>query len=153
MKHSHRTRTVGKKPAAMPKFWRPLLSQSQRIELEILHTQHLDAIATGSANEETLWQWTASIFTWSKAAELRDVGVPEMTEQLDLATRVLERYRRTGRVAFTGLDYQLAKAGVMVMAELGATTKQYVAEQAAAWSEAKINSLAAECGFHFQEIS
>lgn len=130
--------------ARMPRAFRPRLDASQRRDLGLCHIEALDSIVRGEANEQTLWDWVGSVLTWSKTAELLSTGVEEMTLQLDLATRLINRYRATGRIGFTGPDLQLAKVGVMVMDELATITDQPTASQAADWSEAMLAKLSAQ---------
>jgi len=124
---------------------RPKLSRDQLLDLGLCHAFNLDAIARGEAKESMLWDWTGSVFTWSKVAELLQIGVQEMCEQLELAERLVMRYGRTGRVAFDGPDYQLAKVGLEVMDQLAQLVDRPTAVVAADWSEIKINEMAAEC--------
>lgn len=65
-----------------------------------------------------------------------------MLRQLELGTRLAERYRATGRVGLTGPDYQLAKDGAHVMDELAAVVDRHTAIIAADWSEQRVNALA-----------
>ena len=122
-----------------PRGLRPKLGSDQLRDLAICHLQHLDAIACGDATVDTLWQVMAAALTWSKVAELLGAGVPEITEQLQLCTSLVERFERTGRVAFNGPEYQRAKAGVDVMDALAEATDRHTAVIAAEWSEARVN--------------
>lgn len=140
-KHTRRRATVPMPPRGL----RPKLTSSQVEAIGMAHIVNLDAIAKGQADESVLWQWVGGLFTWSRTAELLDVGVPEIEPQLELATSVIERYGRTGRVLFTGPEYQLAKFGVLVMDELASLVDQVTANAAADWSEAKVAALSATC--------
>lgn len=124
---------------------RPKLDHSQLVDLGLAHTANLDAIARGEADEAMLWDVAAAVLTWSKVADLLQAGVPEMTLQLELSARLVERFGRTGRVAFDGPDYQLAKEGLQVMDQLAELVDSPTAIAAAEWSEAKVNELAAAC--------
>ncbi len=64
-----------------------------------------------------------------------------MVEQMGLAARLVNRYRDTGRVLFTGPDYQLAKAGVVIMDDLAEAVDQPTAIVAANWGEAMLNTM------------
>lgn len=123
---------------------RPKLDRAQLVDTGLVHAATLDAIATGEATASVLRDYVANVLTWSKAAELLECGAPEMIEQLDLATRLVERFGRTGRVAFTGPDYQLAKDGLQVMDQLALLVDRPTAISAAGWSEARINEMAAK---------
>jgi hypothetical protein len=91
-----------------------------------------------------LWSFAGGVFTWSRVAELLQAGEPEMLEQLQVCERLIERYHRTGRVAFDGPDYQAAKRGVDVMDQLAELADRPTAIAAAEWSEAKVNQLCAQ---------
>jgi hypothetical protein len=127
----------------MPRWLRPRLASDQLRDLELVHLVNLDAIARGDADEQTLWQVVGGVFTWSRVADLLRLGSDDMRAQLELATRLVERYGRTGRIVFTGPEYQLAKRGVDVMDELARRVDRPTAVAAAEWSEARVNALSA----------
>ncbi len=122
---------------------RPRLDRDQVTTLGIAHTTNHDLIRTGQAGEEVLWQWVGGMLTWYRVAVLLGLGEPEMRSQLELADTVLQRYSRTGRVGFSGLELQLAADGVTVMDQLAAAVDQANAIKAADWAEALVDSLAA----------
>lgn len=124
--------------AALPRWLRPKLSRDQILDLALAHTVNLDTIARGEADEELLWQHVGGILVWSEVARRLAMGLPEMQAQLELADRLIARWRRTGRVAFDGPDYQLAKKGVLVMDELAAIVDQPTASAACDWSEREL---------------
>ncbi len=129
--------------ARMPKALRPRMTERDRVKLGLLHVQTLDAIAKGQANSQILWDWIETTLTWVKVAELLRVGVPEMLQQFDLVIRVTERFLDTGRVLFSGPDYQLAKDGVQVMDELAKETDLANFALAGAWADRKAAALKA----------
>jgi hypothetical protein len=124
-----------------PRGLRHKLSRDQVIDLGLAHVVNLDAIARGVATEAVLWQWIGGLFTWSRAAELLDLGADEMTAQLELSVAVVERFWRTGRAVFTGPEYQLAKRGVEVMDALAEQVDLATAILAARWGELRVNAL------------
>lgn len=128
--------------ARLPRGLRPKLDDDQWRDLATLHTQHVDDIATGRGDEDTLWQLVGSVLTWSKVAELLRTGEDEMRAQLAMVTTMVERFGRTGRVGFSGVEYQLAKRGLQVMDELAAVVDRPTAIAATEWSEAEVNRLA-----------
>lgn len=143
----HQTRTFGRgrlKPKQLPKWLRPKLDDAQVRDLGMAHIQNLDAIAKGQADNDTLWQWVGGTLTWLRVAELMETGEVEMLQQVRLVTEVIDRYRRTGRIAFTGPEYQLAKTGCDVMDALASIAPRHIAEEAADWSEALTNQWEAE---------
>ena len=128
-----------------PKGLRPKLQPDQVSDLALVHNANLDAVAKGTADETTLWHLVEAALTWSKVAELIEAGEPEMRVQLELASTLVERYGRTGRVLFTGTEYQVAKEGVQVMDQLAEMTDKPSAVIAAEWSERKRDELQAAC--------
>jgi len=145
MKRKHKPVSQAELLARMPRAFRPKLDRGQLLNLGLAHIVNLDSIARGEAGEDTLWQWVGGTLTWCKVAEALGVEVEAMNQQLQLATRLVERYGRTGRVVFTGEDYQLAKEGVGVMDLLAEKVDRPTAVMAADWSEAKVNELSAAC--------
>ena len=132
------------RPALPPPGLRPKLRRDQLRDLSLCHLETLDAIAKGDAKSATLWDFAGAALTWSKAAELMQIGEAEMTAQLELALSLIERYRRTGRVAFTGPEYQAAKDGVAVMDELARIVDHQRAVIAAEWSERRLQAIEAQ---------
>jgi hypothetical protein len=128
-----------------PRGLRPKLSRPQVKDLGLCHLTNLDVIAKGEATEDTLWQVAGGALTWSRVAELLQAGEPEMREQLELVARLVDRYGRTGRVLFTGTEYQLAKDGVGVMDQLAEIVDLPTAVIAAEWSEQRVNEMAEAC--------
>lgn len=129
--------------ARMPRPFRPKLDALQQRDLAMCHLINLDAIATGAAEPAILWDWVGSVLVWHRAAELMGLGVAEMAPQLEVATRLVERFARTGQVRFDGPDYQLAKIGLQVMDEIARQVDQPTAIAATEWSEVEVNRLAA----------
>lgn len=144
-KHTRRRVVIPMPPPGL----RPKLAPDQVRDLGLAHWQNLDALAKGQGTEQLLWQIVGSVFTWSRVADLLyarnpsyEPAVNEMRAQLELATRLVERYGATGRVGLTGADYQLAKRGALVMDKLAEVVDRPTAVIAAEWSEARVNSLA-----------
>lgn len=136
-KRCHRRVVVPMPPRAL----RPKLATDQVLSLGIAHMQNLDDIAGGRGTEETMWHIVEAAFTWSYVADKLQAGVPEMAAQLELATRVVERYGRTGKVGFSGVEYQVAKLGVEVMDQLAELVDLPTAVAATHWSEAQVDTL------------
>lgn len=131
-------------PALPPKGLRrppdPLWPET-RSALAIAHMQNLDLISRGTASQDEVWHLVEQALTWSRVAQLLGQGEPEMTEQVTVATQVVQRYQRTGRVGFSGLEYSAAKRGIDVMDELARLVDQPTASQAVAWSEGQVARL------------
>ena len=132
------------RPALPPPGLRPKLHRDQLRDLALCHLEALDSIARGDATSATLWDFAGAALTWSKAAELMRIGEAEMTAQLELALSLIERYKRTGRVAFSGPEYQMAKAGVAIMDELAEIVDHPRAVIAAEWSERRLQAIEAQ---------
>ena len=128
----------------MPRAFRPKLSRNQVLDLGLCHVVNLDDIATGKGSYQTLWDWVSSVLTWHHAAQAMQLGVDELDVQLQVCLRLIERYGRTGRVAFDGTDYQLAKAGLDVMDQLARIVDRPTAIAAADWSEKRLAELQQE---------
>lgn len=127
--------------AQPPRGMRPRLPAAQVRDLGLCHAINLDAIATGTADAATLWQWVGGVLTWSRVADVLQAGAAEMQVQLEMAQRVIERFTRTGRVGFSGPDYQLAREGIKVMDQLSEVVDRATAVAAAEWSEGRLNAL------------
>jgi hypothetical protein len=124
-----------------PRGLRPKLAPDQVLDLGLAHVINLDELASGKGNVDTLWQWVGGVLTWSHVAQKLQRGVDEMTAQLELSTRMIERYKRTGRALFTGPDYQLAKVGLVAMDQLAEIVDRPTAIEAAEWSEGRVGEL------------
>ena len=140
----HRPMSKHEMIARLHRGLRPKLDASQVLDLGLVHIINLDAIAHGRATEEILWHFVGGILTWSKVADMLDLGADAMVEQLGLAGRLVDRYKRTGHIVFTGPDYQLAKAGCTLMDELALVADRPTACAAADWSEARLDSWVGE---------
>lgn len=130
-------------PALPPKGLRRKLDSGQQTDLAIAHLQNLDLISRGTATEDEVWHLVEQCLTWSRVAELLGLGQDEMAAQLEVATRVVERYGRTGKVGFSGVEYQAAKRGIDIMDELARLVDQPTASQACEWSERQVALLRA----------
>lgn len=129
--------------ALPPPGLRPRLRSDQLRALALCHIQAMDSIARGDATSATLWQVAEAALAWSRAADLMRIGEVEMTAQLELALSLIERYKRTGRVAFSGPEYQAAKAGVAVMDELAEHTDRATALAACEWADRRVVAMMA----------
>lgn len=119
----------------LPRAFRPKLAPDQVRDLAVVHLENLDAIANGEGTPELMWQVAGGIFTWHRVAEKLQAGVPEMTALLELVERLIERFKRTGRVGFSGTEYQLARHGVDYMDQLAEIVDRRTAIEAAEYSE------------------
>ena len=131
------------RPALPPPGLRPKLRRDQLRDLSLSHLEALDSIARGNATRVTLWQIAGAALTWGRAAELMQIGAEEMAAQTLLVLHVIERYQRTGRVAFSGPEYQAAKTGVAVMDELAERTDRATALAACEWADRRVVAMMA----------
>ncbi len=131
--------------ARTPAWLRKKLDATQVRDLSLVHHVNLDDIAQGKAKEQTLIDYCESMLLWSRVAELENCEQQaDMAEQLAVATSVMRRFQRTGKVAFSGLEYQKAKEGVALMDALAQYTNQATASAAADWSERKMQAMLSE---------
>jgi hypothetical protein len=128
--------------ARMPRAFRPKLHRESLLALALCHNVNLDAIDRGDAEPSILWDFLGCVFVWHQVAVSLGNGVAEMVPQLEVATRLVENYRDTGRIAFTARDYQLARHGVVIMDELARLVDLPTAVMAVDWSEAECNRIA-----------
>ncbi|HMZ00608.1 MAG TPA: hypothetical protein PLW24_17605 [Burkholderiaceae bacterium] len=129
-----------------PAGLRRMLTRDQITDLAIAHLQNLDAVASGQGTEDTLWDIVECTLLWSRVADQLHAGVDEMRAQLELSTRLVERFGSTGRVGFSGVEYQAAKVGIEVMDELARIVDQPTASAACDWAEAQVMRLSLEAG-------
>ncbi|KQY83727.1 hypothetical protein [Pelomonas sp. Root1444] len=117
------------------------MTKRDLVHVGIAHIDTLNDIATGRGTFASLRDWASNVLTWYRAAQLMSIGIDEMAEQRECCARLVERFERTGRVAFDGPDYQLAKHGVDVMDELARRVPRAIALEAVAWSTAALIEL------------
>lgn len=137
--------------ARMPRAFRPKLKADQLLDLGLAHNENLSAIADGTAEPSMIWDYVGGVLTWWRVSRLLQIGEPEMDLQLEVATRLVERFGRTDRVRFDGPDLQLARTGVIVMDQLAEIVDRPTAIAAADWSEAEVNRMAAAVTAHQQQ--
>lgn len=137
---SRRARRIAR-PALPPRGLRPKLTKDQVRDLGLVHIVNLDQIASGQGTPEVLLQVMGGTLTWHRVAQVLGVGEPEMVQQLELFAAVFDRFQKTGKVGFTGPEYQLAKRGVETQDALAELVDQHTAVEAANWSEAQVQRL------------
>jgi len=129
------------KAALAPRGLRPRLTPDQVRDIGLAHIVNLDAIAKGTATPQILLGVMGGVLTWHRVSQKLGRGEAEMVEQLELFAGVFDRYQRTGKVGFTGLEYQAAKRGVETQDALAGLVDAFTAIEAATWSEAQVRSL------------
>ena len=127
--------------SAIPAWLRPKLGKSQIEGLGLVHIVNLDAIQSGKADEQILWDMVTTVLAWSKVAEIRNVGHEHIIPQLTLAADVVTRFKECGRIEFKdAAQYDLAKYGVEVMDAMAAMVDAHTAEVAVVWANQEIQS-------------
>lgn len=128
----------------LPRGLRPRMAADQVRDLAITHWSNIDLIARGLADERTLFDVLGSTFTWGHVAAELGCEVDLMTEVTHMATAIVHRYGRTGRVGFTGPEYQLAKLAAQAMDRLAAQVDHATAIVAAEISERRLAQVMVE---------
>jgi hypothetical protein len=116
---------------------RPKLRRDQLRDLALVHVQNLDAVATGNAEPSLLWDYVESTLLWLRVAQLVRAGEAEMQQQCEMVTRLIDRWKATGRVDFAE-DIEQARDGVVVMDQLALLADRKQAVEAALWSEIEV---------------
>lgn len=132
-----------------PRGLRPKLAPDQVRDLGLAHWVNVDAIASGTADADTLWQWLGGALTWWRVAKLLSShdavryaeALSAMDAQCLVGESVVNRWKRTGRVGFSGFEYQVAKGAAQWMDALAEAVDRHTAIAAAEWSEARLNEL------------
>lgn len=162
MKTAHRLQSLAKRnqryTGPLPKFWRPSVTTSQRIECQVIHWDLIDRFTNGTATPEDLWDWMETGYTYSQMMVLLDQsGIPFTSEsmaaicdQMDIYAHVVDRWKRTGRVGFSGPELCIAKAAAHVMDALIELDRFGIAETAAIWSAQQMARIRA---LHGQGVS
>ena len=130
--------------AKMPRWCRPKLEREKLQQIALMHIAHVDTVVRGEGTIDLLWDILEGILTWSQVAKTIDVGGPEIIAQIDLFQAVLDRYQRTGKVGFSGPEYQLAVTGTVHMEMLSQEVDQLTALRAAQWAERQVMQLKAD---------
>ncbi len=143
MKQPRRPRWAPKPPPGL----RPKLTKGQVLDLGLCHLANVDAIARGEGTPDILWQMLGGALTWLFAAEIlskRDAdtyaeALRVMQAAVAACKDMADRYRRTGRVAFTGPELLMAREAVQWMDALAEVVDKDVAIAAAEMSENMVN--------------
>lgn len=117
------------------------LHSEQVRDLEMVHIVNLDALASGRAGADVMWQTMGGVLTWLRVAEKLGQGVEEMQAQHALMTDVVARWVRTGQVGFANGEYETAREGVLVMDQLAKLVDRATAVAATNWSEIRCRQL------------
>ncbi|MCZ8076026.1 MAG: hypothetical protein O9341_18055 [Paucibacter sp.] len=143
MKHHHHRPAQPPRHVRRHRAFRHRLQPQLLVQLSTCLHVNLDAIATGQADVQLLWDYVSTTLTFSHIAEALGEGEPEMAAQLELGLSLVNAFVRTGRVLFTGPEYQLAKLGVLQMEALTERCSLPIAVAAATRSEEQLLALKA----------
>lgn len=124
--------------ARLPRGMRPRLTRAQIVDLALVHHVNHDAICAGAATPATMWKWAEGALTWSRVAELLGAGEDEMAQMLLTVEAVIERYKRTGRVGYSGPEMQAAAYGVQVLDALAEAVDAATVLRAVHWSAQQV---------------
>ena len=137
-----KTTAARRRRQALPKFWRPKLTEAQKLNAGLVHHDLVHRLVTGTATKADLWDWIETGFTYSRMMELLAEDGLQFTEEATQAMErlrlsyepICERMRRTGRVGLSGPELNVAREAVAVMDELLELDRHGIADQAARWS-------------------
>lgn len=131
-------------PQARPADVLQPLPAADVLSLEIAHADTLAEIAKGRATAQTLWDWTANVLTWSRAADLAGLGQEEMGFQLQLCLDLIARWRcrppKQRVLLVASMAYERISGECTT---LGSAT--YAPEESITW-RCDVNTLEAWCG-------
>ena len=127
---------------APPKFWRPKMPSEQSITAKIVHWDLLDRITKGTSDYADMWSWMETGYTNTKLMQLLHADGVEFSEeatqalvdQLEIYVSVSERFKKTGKVGFSGPELLTARAAAHVMDGLMDLDRHGCAARAAIWS-------------------
>lgn len=126
----------------LPKFWRPSVTPGQQLDAKVIHWDLIDRFTTGAATPDDLWDWMETGYTYSQIMRMLAEDGTEFTgeamgaigDQMDIYQGVIARWKRTGRVGFSGPELCVAKAAAHVFDGLIELDRFGIAERAARWS-------------------
>lgn len=130
------------KRAPLPRWFRPRLTPDQQITCKVIHWDLITRITGPDATKDDMLEWIANAMTYSQMMLLMIEDGREFTseacalieEQLALVPKLVDRYRATGRVGFSGPELQVARAAAYVMDDVIELDRHGIADQAARWS-------------------
>ena len=86
------------------------LTKEVKVNLGLKHYQMVDAIATGEADAQTMYDFCHAVYTWSQFINQNsDDECLLIDRAADMCNSMAERYRKTNRVVLTGLELQTAR--------------------------------------------
>lgn len=154
MKSQHRIAAVHKRKfneGEMPKWWRPKITPTQKLDCQIIHWDLISKFTSGEATSDDLWSWIETGYTYSQimqllmddGTEFTQEAVGAVSDQLDIYASVITRFRVHGRVAFSGPELLVARAAAHVMDGLLELDRNGIAVQAARWTMVQMQRIRA----------
>lgn len=144
MKTQHRRASHVKRlyQGQLPKFWQPKLVTEQRLDCKVIHWDLITRFTSGTADKVDLWDWIETGYTYCKLIELHQADGTEFTpeaieavsDQVNIFDSVIQRYKRTGRVAFNGEELCIARAAAHVFDDLIDIDRHGISVKAAQWA-------------------
>lgn len=133
----------------LPKFWRPKLDSSQKLDAALIHHDLVHRLETGAATADDLWDWMETGFTYSQmfrllqedGVELTEEAAQAIADQLDSYPAICERLRRTRKVGLSGPELEIARQATQVFDGLLELDRNGIAIAAAEWSMAQMEKL------------
>jgi hypothetical protein len=141
MRTEHRIASHAKR-APLPRWFLPRLTPSQQTTCKVIHWDLITRITGPAATKDDMLEWIANALTYSQMMALLIEDGREFTteaceliaEQVLLVPKLVDRYRATGKVGFTGPELQVARAAAYVMDDVITLDRHGIADQAARWS-------------------
>jgi len=130
------------KRAPLPKWFQPRLTPDQQITCKVIHWDLITSITGPAATKQDMLEWISNALTYSQMLllliqdghEFTSEAVAVIEEQLEIVPKLVDRYRATGRVGFSGPELQVARAAAYVMDDVIELDRHGIADQAARWS-------------------
>lgn len=125
----------------LPKFFAPKIPDSVATSAKIVHWDLFNRMVTGQADAADLWDWIETGYTYCKLAELHQEDGTEFTgaigildRQVDIFDAVLQRWKRTGKVGFSGPEMAIAREACEVYDALIEIDRHGLTAKAGQWA-------------------
>ena len=136
----------------IPRWFQPKIDKSVQTTCQIYHWENITSITSGSATETLMWDWVESALTCSEMMRLLNKDGTDFTseakdaiaEQLEIYPAVVARFRRTGKIGFSGTELNIAKAAAHCMDTLITMDRHGIAWAARQWSNAQMVNIKRE---------
>lgn len=120
---TRQSKSKNAKAIPLPKFWQPKVTPDQQLTAKLYHWDLVDKFIKGEAQEEDMWDWIETGFTYSNlmrfliedGEQILDVSKAALIEQIKIYTSVLQRFHKTARVGFNCQQIQIARDAACAM--------------------------------------